>query len=107
VRHCLRTVNIVDLEIEVICLIDLEVSSLVVEQLGRADIGVFDIVPNGHVINAANANGAALFFDIAFKLSVAVRNSNVGLVKGIQEALAPNGRNKIKKRHRFLILSLL
>ena len=79
----LRTVDVVYLEVECLCLIDDESLFGVGERLGSGgEVGVFGVIEDGHRTYAAYLYAVAAVFDVALKFAVAVCNDYVFAVKG-------------------------
>ena len=71
----LGTVDRIDVEVEVLLLIDKKGLVGVGQDLGRVDVGVFDIVTDGDIADGSNLDGVARLADIAFVVTIA----NTGL----------------------------
>ena len=92
---CLRTVNVIDHEIEVFCLLDHNVVMIVLQHLGGCDLGILFIVGDCYREKTADLNSAAFFTDLAFIGEIGVVNGNSFMGEVLNEVLTPDSGNKI------------
>ena len=97
--RALRAVNVVDLEVEILRLIDGKLLDCVGECLCGGHVGVLGVVLDLNLAYAADLDDSALVLDVTLKLTVAVCNCDVLLVKLCVKIFAPYVGNKVCNSH--------
>ena len=103
----LRRVDVVDLEVERLCLIDDKLTSVVGKSYGIGKVAVLCVVEYGNRANAADLNAVSALFDVALPVAVTVGNANVLFVELLIKVFAPYCGNKICDCQNCFFLSLV